>query len=69
VLWAPDEESNQGVHTYYDGVVMNGIGWTRRGGVHAHTGYRWFENGSLPAPARRAGPMELMRRDEDGDQQ
>src|ERR1039458_3072445 len=30
--------------------------WASLRGVHPHTAYRWFQNGTLPVPATRVGP-------------
>ena len=34
--------------------------WTRQQGVHPVTAYRWFREGKLPVPARRAGRLILV---------
>lgn len=39
---------------------MNLTEWARRQGVHPHTAYRWFENGTLPVPAVRVGPRTIL---------
>ncbi|MHB8247207.1 MAG: IS607 family transposase [Acidimicrobiales bacterium] len=39
---------------------MNLTEWARRQGVHPHTAYRWFENGTLPVPATRVGPRTIL---------
>jgi predicted site-specific integrase-resolvase len=34
--------------------------WARQQGVHPVTAYRWFREGNLPVPARRAGRLILV---------
>jgi predicted site-specific integrase-resolvase len=34
--------------------------WARQQGVHPVTAYRWFREGKLPVPARRAGRLILV---------
>ena len=34
--------------------------WARLQGVHPHTAYRWFQNGTLPVPATRVGPRTVL---------
>ncbi|EQD54445.1 resolvase, partial [mine drainage metagenome] len=34
--------------------------WARRQGIHPHTAFRWFENGTLPVPAERVGPRTIL---------
>ena len=29
-------------------------------GVHPHTAYRWFREGTLPVPAERVGPRTIL---------
>ena len=43
----------------YDAVV-NLKEWAAREGVHHVTAYRWFREGKLPVPARRAGRLILV---------
>src|SRR4029453_13431933 len=44
---------------HYDAVV-NLKEWAAREGVHYVTAYRWFREGKLPVPARRAGRLILV---------
>ena len=39
---------------------MNLTEWARRQGIHPHTAFRWFENGTLPVPAERVGPRTIL---------
>ena len=39
---------------------MNLKEWARQQGVHPVTAYRWFREGKLPVPARRAGRLILV---------
>ena len=39
---------------------MNLKEWARQQGVHPVTAYRWFREGRLPVPARRAGRLILV---------
>ncbi len=39
---------------------MNLKEWARQRGVHPVTAYRWFREGKLPVPARRAGRLILV---------
>ncbi|MHB1499829.1 MAG: IS607 family transposase [Candidatus Dormibacteria bacterium] len=39
---------------------MNLSEWARLQGVHPHTAYRWFVNGTLPVPAERVGPRTIL---------
>jgi predicted site-specific integrase-resolvase len=41
-------------------VVVNLKEWAREQGVHPVTAYRWFREGKLPVPARRAGRLILV---------
>lgn len=34
--------------------------WAISVGVHPHTAYRWFHNGTLPVPATRVGPRTIL---------
>src|SRR5438034_8326571 len=34
--------------------------WARRNGVHPHTAYRWFREGTMPVPARRLPTGTIM---------
>jgi predicted site-specific integrase-resolvase len=34
--------------------------WALEQGVHPKTAYRWFREGTLPVPARRAGRLILV---------
>jgi len=34
--------------------------WADAQGIHPHTAYRWFRNGTLPVPAVRVGPRTIM---------
>src|SRR5260370_15609136 len=43
----------------YDAMV-NLKEWAGREGVHHVTAYRWFREGKLPVPARRAGRLILV---------
>ncbi len=40
--------------------VVNLTEWARRQGIHPHTAFRWFENGTLPVPAERVGPRTVL---------
>ena len=40
--------------------VVNLTEWARRQGIHPHTAFRWFENGTLPVPAERVGPRTIL---------
>jgi len=40
--------------------VVNLKEWAREQGVHPVTAYRWFREGKLPVPARRAGRLILV---------
>ncbi|HEY6507670.1 MAG TPA: IS607 family transposase [Vicinamibacterales bacterium] len=39
---------------------MNLKEWAVANGVHPHTAYRWFREGTLPVPARRVGPRTIL---------
>ena len=39
---------------------MNLKQWADAQGIHPHTAYRWFQNGTLPVPAVRVGPRTIM---------
>ena len=39
---------------------MNLTEWAKAQGVHPHTAYRWFREGTLPVPARRVGPRTIL---------
>ncbi|TMR94706.1 IS607 family transposase [Nonomuraea basaltis] len=39
---------------------MNLTEWARAQGVHPHTAYRWFRQGTLPVPATRVGPRTIL---------
>src|ERR1700716_476320 len=41
-------------------VVVNLKEWAREQGVHPVMAYRWFREGKLPVPARRAGRLILV---------
>ena len=41
-------------------MVVNLKEWAREQGVHPVTAYRWFREGKLPVPARRAGRLILV---------
>jgi putative resolvase len=34
--------------------------WAKVQGVHPHTAYRWFRQGTLPVPATRVGPRTIL---------
>jgi putative resolvase len=34
--------------------------WAIANGVHPHTAYRWFREGTLPVPAQRVGPRTIL---------
>jgi putative resolvase len=34
--------------------------WAKANGVHPHTAYRWFREGTLPVPAQRVGPRTIL---------
>lgn len=39
---------------------MNLKEWALANGVHPHTAYRWFREGTLPVPAQRVGPRTIL---------
>ena len=39
---------------------MNLTEWTHAQGIHVTTAYRWYREGTLPVPARKAGPLILV---------
>src|SRR5258708_21619013 len=39
---------------------MNLKEWAVANGVHPHTAYRWFREGTLPVPAERVGPRPIL---------
>ncbi|MCY0945816.1 IS607 family transposase [Streptomyces antarcticus] len=39
---------------------MNLKEWAKANGVHPHTAYRWFREGTLPVPATRVGPRTIL---------
>lgn len=39
---------------------MNLKEWAKANGVHPHTAYRWFREGTLPVPAQRVGPRTIL---------
>jgi effector-binding domain-containing protein len=39
---------------------MNLKEWAVANGVHPHTAYRWFREGTLPVPAKRMGPRTIL---------
>jgi putative resolvase len=39
---------------------MNLKEWAVANGVHPHTAYRWFRQGTLPVPAERVGPRTIL---------
>ena len=39
---------------------MNLKEWALANGVHPHTAYRWFREGTLPVPAERVGPRTIL---------
>jgi putative resolvase len=39
---------------------MNLKEWAVANGVHPHTAYRWFREGTLPVPAKRVGPRTIL---------
>jgi putative resolvase len=39
---------------------MNLKEWAVANGVHPHTAYRWFREGTLPVPAERVGPRTIL---------
>ncbi|WP_405949166.1 IS607 family transposase [Streptomyces prunicolor] len=39
---------------------MNLKEWAKANGVHPHTAYRWFREGTLPVPAERVGPRTIL---------
>ena len=41
-------------------VSVNLKQWAEVQGVHYHTAYRWFHNGTLPVPAQRVGPRTIL---------
>jgi predicted site-specific integrase-resolvase len=43
-----------------ENVLVNLKEWARQQGVHPVTAYRWFREGRLPVPARRAGRLILV---------
>lgn len=38
---------------------MNLTEWAKAQGVHPHTAYRWFREGTLPVPATRVGRARM----------
>jgi putative resolvase len=34
--------------------------WAKAQGLHPHTAYRWFREGTLPVPATRVGPRTIL---------
>lgn len=45
---------------------MNLAEWARQQGIHPHTAYRWFRNGTLPVEAERVGPRTILVKTETG---
>ena len=39
---------------------MNLKEWAKANGVHPHTAYRWFRDGTLPVPAERVGSRTIL---------
>ena len=39
---------------------MNLTEWTHAQGIHVTTAYRWYREGTLPVPARKAGRLILV---------
>ena len=39
---------------------MNLTEWAKAQGVHPHTAYRWFREGTLPVPATRVGARTIL---------
>ncbi|MGW5431654.1 IS607 family transposase [Streptomyces sp. NPDC004059] len=39
---------------------MNLKEWAKTNGVHPHTAYRWFRDGTLPVPAERVGSRTIL---------
>lgn len=39
---------------------MNLTEWAKAQGVHPHTAYRWFREGTVPVPATRVGPRTIL---------
>jgi putative resolvase len=39
---------------------MNLTEWAKAQGVHPHTAYRWFREGTLPVPATRVGSRTIL---------
>jgi putative resolvase len=39
---------------------MNLKEWAKVNGVHPHTAYRWFREGTLPVPAEHVGPRTVL---------
>ena len=39
---------------------MNLKEWAIANGVHPHTAYRWFREGTLPVPSERVGPRTIL---------
>ncbi|MHB1502935.1 MAG: recombinase family protein [Acidimicrobiales bacterium] len=39
---------------------MNLKQWAESQGIHCHTAYRWFHNGTPPVPATRVGPRTII---------
>jgi predicted site-specific integrase-resolvase len=39
---------------------MNLKEWAVANGVHPHTAYRWFREGTLPVPVERVGPRTIL---------
>jgi putative resolvase len=41
-------------------LILNLTEWAKAQGVHPHTAYRWFREGTLPVPATRVGPRTIL---------
>lgn len=39
---------------------MNLTEWAKAQGVHPHSAYRWFREGTVPVPATRVGPRTIL---------
>ena len=42
---------------------MNLTGWAYAQGIHVTTAYRWYREGTLPVPVRKAGRLILVSPD------
>lgn len=41
-------------------IAVNLKQWAQSQGIHYHTAYRWFRDGTLPVPATRVGPRLIL---------